>query len=116
MKILLMLVCLASAGLVGVPIGLLVKSVNKTGYRLPMVAAMICACISIVLGEIGYGAWRIYREIGVFDLRDGWMIFPHYVRHGNLLYLGLKIAAAVVAVVVAYEIARPKSAQGSLLR
>jgi hypothetical protein len=61
----------------------------------------------VVVGEVAFVAWLIYREYKVFSPSAAWEILPHVEMAFGAFHLVVKLLAACLAVGVAVTMAKP---------
>jgi hypothetical protein len=108
----IVLVCIAGA--VGGPVGYIIGRVPRRGKKLAVTSAVVCTIAAVVIGEVLYVAWLIYREFKVFSFSAAWSILPRLELESGGFHLVIKGIAAIVSVVLAAEIAKPRRAQLNL--
>lgn len=101
-----LLVCVAGA--TGGPVGFVIKRIRRRGQHLSIGFAVLATLGAVVTGEVMFISWLIYREYKVFSPRVAWEILPQLEMQMGGFHLGMKVVAALVAVVLAAEMAKPK--------
>jgi len=93
--------------LTGGPVGLIFMLVRRRGQVLSVALSIVCAICAIVVGEVLLAAWLIYHYFKVFSLDAAWHILPRLEAEMGVFYFALKLMSAVIAVVLAAQIAKP---------
>ena len=93
--------------LTGGPVGLVIKRVQRRGRNLSMAFSVVCSIAAVVLGEVAFVAWLIYREFKVISPSVAWQILPQIEMELGGFHLVVKLLAAGVAVGVAVTMAKP---------
>lgn len=91
----------------GGPIGLVLRLVRRRGQALSMAFAVVCAICAIVLGEVLLLTWLIYHIFKVLSFDAAWRLLPKMEGEMGIVYFALKLMSAVIAVVLAAQIAKP---------
>ena len=95
------------AAVVGGPVGFVIKRVPRRGKNLAVTSAIVCTVAAIVLGEVFYVSWLIYRELKVFSFSAAWDILPRLEMEMETFHLAIKLMAAIGSVIMAVLIAKP---------
>ena len=99
------LVCVAAV--TGGPIGFMIRRIRKRGKSLALSFAVSTTLLAVVLGEIVYVTWLIFREFKVVDFAAAWKILPRLESEAGGFHLVIRLVAGVCAVVLAAEMAKP---------
>ena len=99
------LIC--AAGLTGAPVGFAIKKFRARTRNLSRALAIVGGAAAVLLGEIVFVSWLIYREYKVIDLRAAARILPRIELAMGAFHLAMKILAAIFTIVFAVEIAKP---------
>ena len=91
----------------GGPVGYVIKRVRRRGQILSIGFSIVCSVAAVVVGEVAFIAWLIYREFKVLSPRVAWKILPQVEMEMGGFHLLIKLGAAVLAVVIAVEMAKP---------
>ena len=102
----IILVC--AAFLTGGPVGFVIKRVRRRGSHLSVAFSGVCAIAAVVLGEVTFIAWLVYREIKVFSPGTAWTILPQVEMEFGAFHLAVKCLAALLAVFIAVSMAKPE--------
>jgi hypothetical protein len=100
-------ILVAAGFLTGGPVGLVIKRVQQRGRRLSMAFSALCAITAVVVGEVAFVAWLIYREYKVFSPGAAWEILPQVELSYGAFHLAVKFLAACLAVGIAVTMAKP---------
>jgi hypothetical protein len=100
--------------LTGGPVGLVIRAVRRRGRRVSVALSLICSAGAVVMGEVAFMAWFIYREVHVFSVQAAWELLPQIELALGGFHLGLKLLGACIAVVIAVNLARPAKAKVKL--
>ena len=108
---LIAIIVLIIAGIVGAPVGWIIKQNRRRGNISAASAAILFGSIAVVFGELIHLAWLIWKWYGVFSISVAAKVLPDYYRGNSGFFLGMKITAAVFSVILAYEMSKPKQAK-----
>lgn len=100
-------ILVAAGFLTGGPVGLVIKRVQRRGRYLSMAFSLVCSIAAVVVGEVVFVAWLIYREYKVFSPSVAWEILPQIEMALGAFHLAVKFLAACLAVGVAVTMAKP---------
>ena len=95
---------------VGGPVGWLIKQNRRRGGAVSAAAAILFSLLGVFVGEILHLVWLIYREFHVVSFSGAVHVMPDYYLGSGGFFLGMKVFAVVMAVVLAYGIAKPPKA------
>jgi hypothetical protein len=93
--------------LTGGPVGLVIKSIRRRGRHLSIVFSAVCSIAAVIIGEVVFVAWLIYREYKVFSPSAAWDLLPDVEMAFGAFHLLIRLLAACVAVGVAVTMAKP---------
>jgi len=93
--------------LTGGPIGYVIRRVQRRGQALSVVFSSVCSITAVLIGEVVVIGWMIYREFHVISPGAALKILPQVELDFGVFHLLIKLLAAVLAVVVAVQIAKP---------
>lgn len=93
--------------LTGGPVGFVIKRVQRRGRHLSMAFSAVCSFAAVVIGEVAFIAWLVYREFKVFSPSLAWKILPDVELASGGFHLAVRILAAVLAVGIAVGMAKP---------
>lgn len=97
--------------LTGAPVGWIIKLNRRRGAATSATAAILFGSLAVIFGEIFYLAWLIWRWYGVFSISAAAKVLPEYYRENDLFFLLMKFMAALICVVLAYEMTKPEEAK-----
>ncbi len=100
-------ILVAAGFLTGGPVGFVIKRVQRRGRHLSMAFSAVCSVVAVVVGEVAFVAWLIYREYNVFSPSAAWEILPDIEMALGGFHLVVKFLAACLAVGVAVTMAKP---------
>ena len=106
-RIVVLLVMTGIGALIGGPVGLVLKHIPRRGRGLSMMVAAGCAVGGVLLGELLYATWLVYRITNVLDLSMGAQVLPTLWRETGALQALAKLMAGGAGVWVAIAMARP---------
>jgi hypothetical protein len=92
---------------VGGPVGWIIKQNRRRGWAVSAAAAILFSSIAIFAGEVLHLAWLIYQQFHVISFSAAVHVMPNYYFSTGIFFLAMKIFAAVMAVCLAHEIAKP---------
>lgn len=93
--------------LTGGPVGFVIKRVRRRGHHLSVAFSAVCSIAAVVMGEVAFIAWLVYREFKVFSPSVAWKILPDIELASGGFHLVVKLLAAGLAVWIAVGIAKP---------
>jgi len=102
---------LLAGGLVGGPVGWIIKQNRRRGRSISKVAAILFSLLAVMAGELFYIVWLIYHQYQVVSFTAAVKVMPQYYLHNDFMYLAEKLIAAVLSIAIAEAVARPKAAR-----
>jgi hypothetical protein len=96
-------------GAVGGPVGLMLKMIGKRGAGLSKAFAIVLAIGSVVLGEVMYITWLIYKDYEIVSFSVAVQILPDVLLESGPLAMIIRLIAAIAAVWLAVSIGKPKA-------
>lgn len=93
--------------LTGGPVGFVIKRVQRRGRHLSFAFSAVCSFAAVIIGEVVFVAWLIYREYKVFSPSAAWELLPDVEMAFGAFHLLIRLLAACVAVAVAVTLAKP---------
>lgn len=93
--------------LTGGPVGFVIKRVQRRGRHLSLAFSAVCSIAAVIIGEVVFIAWLIYREYKVFSPSAAWELLPDVEMAFGAFHLLIRLLAACVAVGVAVTMAKP---------
>ncbi len=93
--------------LTGGPVGFVIKRVQRRGRHLSLAFSAVCSIAAVIIGEVVFVAWLIYREYKVFSPSAAWELLPDVEMAFGAFHLLVRLLAACVAVGVAVTMAKP---------
>jgi hypothetical protein len=99
------------AFLTGGPVGFVIRAVRRRGRKVSAAMSLICSAGAVVMGEIAFITWFIYREIQVVSVQAAWELLPQLELALGGFHLMLKLVGACIAVAIAVSLARPAKAK-----
>lgn len=91
----------------GLPVGWTIRQNRRRGNVASASAALLFASLTVLLGEVLYLAWLIWRWYGVFSLSTALKVLPAYYGGNDPFFLAMKLMAALTCVILAFEMAKP---------
>lgn len=95
---------------VGGPVGWLIKQNRRRGAAASAVAAILFTLLGVALGEVLHVEWLIYQMYHVLSFSVAVHTMPDYYLGSGGFFLAIKVFAVVMAVALAYGIAKPPKA------
>ncbi|HEX5222632.1 MAG TPA: hypothetical protein VFZ59_23960 [Verrucomicrobiae bacterium] len=106
-RLLIALIALVIGLVAGAPVGGIIRWNGRRGNVASASAAILFGGLAVAGGEILYLSWLIWRWYDVFSLSVAARVLPDYYGNSDPIFLALKFMAAVVTVVLAYEMGKP---------
>jgi hypothetical protein len=105
------LIVIFIAGVVGAPVGWIIRQNRRRGNVSAASAAILFGSLAVICGELIHLAWLIWKWHGVFSISVAAQVLPDYYRGNDGFFLGMKFIAALFSVLLAYEMSKPKQAK-----
>ena len=90
------------------PSSFILKKIPRRGDKIAGWIGGAFVLIAVLVGELLYVAWMIYREVDVFNFKVAFTLLPSIVGHYPTTFALGKVGAAAIAVYFAYDAVRPK--------
>lgn len=110
-RLVVAMIALFAGLLAGAPVGWIIRLNRRRGSATSASAAILFGSLAVLFGEILFLAWLIWRWYGVFSISVATKILPDYYGGNDPVFLALKFMAALVCMVLAYEMAKPEKAK-----
>jgi hypothetical protein len=107
--LLVALVAVVVGGAIGGPIGWAVKNLRKERWALAAVVMYSLCAVAVIIGEVLYVVWLVYRELQVVSLNMALRILPKAWAASDGFYIFLKLMTGCFSMVAAETTAKKLS-------